>query len=52
MNISKFHITLILLLAGTLLHAQQEIRHIRQGNRLYNDADYKKAEIEYIKSLK
>lgn len=39
------------MLAGTLLQAQQEIRHIRQGNRHYEDADYKKAEIEYIKSL-
>jgi Mg-chelatase subunit ChlI len=33
-----------------LVQAQQDTRHIRQGNRYYDDGEYKKAEIEYIKS--
>lgn len=51
MRALNFHITLIMLVAASLVQAQQEIRNIRQGNRYYDDADYKKAEIEYIKSL-
>lgn len=44
------YLTIIGLLAGLNLLSQQENRHIRQGNRLYEDEEYKKAEIEYIKS--
>jgi Ca-activated chloride channel homolog len=41
----------LLFLAMTLLSwSQQENRLIRQGNREYEDGNYKKAEINYIKS--
>jgi len=41
----------ILFLAMTLISwSQQENRLIRQGNRQYDDGNYKKAEIDYIKS--
>jgi Mg-chelatase subunit ChlI len=50
MKTIQVHIVLLFILISQLLQAQQETRHIRQGNRYYNDEEYKKAEIEYIKS--
>ena len=50
MKVIKLHMVILILLGNFLAGAQQETRHIRQGNRYYDDADYKKAEIEYIKS--
>jgi cobalamin biosynthesis protein CobT len=49
----SIHIALVALLglAATGASAQQENRHLRQGNSYYDDGDYKKAEIEYIKSI-
>ncbi len=42
---------IILFTAMTLLSwSQQENRHIRQGNREYEDNNYQQAEIEYLKS--
>jgi Ca-activated chloride channel family protein len=42
---------ILLFLAMTMLSwSQQENRLIRQGNRQYEDGEYKKAEIDYIKS--
>jgi hypothetical protein len=42
---------IILFTAMTLLSwSQQENRHIRQGNRHYEDNDYQAAEIDYLKS--
>ncbi len=43
-------IIIMLVLASFQLSAQKEVRHIRQGNRLFENEEYKKAEIEYIKS--
>ena len=42
---------IILFTATTLLSwSQQENRHIRQGNRQYEDNNYQEAEIDYLKS--
>jgi Ca-activated chloride channel homolog len=43
-------ITLLFLAMTLLSWSQQENRLIRQGNRQYDDGNYKKAEIDYIKS--
>ncbi len=49
--LNRYILIWLIALAGLPeLAAQQENRHIRQGNRYYDDGDYKKAEIEYIKS--
>jgi len=50
MKAFQLYMTFLILLMGLASQAQQETRHIRQGNRYYDDAEYKKAEIEYIKS--
>jgi Ca-activated chloride channel homolog len=44
------HITLLFLAMTLLSWSQQENRLIRQGNRQYDNGEYKKAEIDYIKS--
>jgi Ca-activated chloride channel homolog len=50
MKSKRFHI-IILFTAMTLLSwSQQENRHIRQGNREYEDEKYHEAEINYLKS--
>jgi hypothetical protein len=50
MKARRFHI-IILFSAMTLLSwSQQENRHIRQGNREYDDGKYQEAEIDYLKS--
>lgn len=41
---------MFLLLVGMNGIAQQDNRHIRQGNSYYDEGQYKKAEIEYMKS--
>jgi hypothetical protein len=43
-------ITLLFLAMTLISWSQQENRLIRQGNRQYDDGNYKKAEIDYIKS--
>jgi Mg-chelatase subunit ChlI len=50
MKITRFYILSLILAMAGLIQAQQDTRHIRQGNRYYDDGEYKKAEIEYIKS--
>lgn len=50
MKANRSHM-IILFTAMTLLSwSQQENRHIRQGNREYEDNNYQQAEIEYLKS--
>jgi Ca-activated chloride channel homolog len=44
------HITFLFLVMTMPSWSQQENRLIRQGNRQYDDGNYKKAEIDYIKS--
>lgn len=44
------HITLLFLAMALLSWSQQENRYIRQGNKQYEDGNYKKAEIDYLKS--
>lgn len=44
------HITLLFLAMTLVSWSQQENRLIRQGNRQYEDGNYKKAEIDYFKS--
>jgi Ca-activated chloride channel homolog len=50
MKIRGPHITILFLAMSLLSWSQQENHLIRQGNREYNDGNYKKAEIDYIKS--
>jgi Ca-activated chloride channel homolog len=50
MKLNAIHITVLLLLLGMNGMAQQDNRHIRQGNSYYDEGQYKKAEIEYLKS--
>lgn len=42
---------IILVILAFASEAQQENRHIRKGNRHYQEGDYKNAEIDYIKSI-
>jgi len=44
------HIILLFMAMTLLSWSQQENRYIRQGNRQYDDGNYKKAEIDYLKS--
>jgi Ca-activated chloride channel family protein len=44
-------ITILFLAMALFSWSQQENRLIRQGNRQYEDGNYKKAEIDYIKSI-
>jgi Mg-chelatase subunit ChlI len=50
MKIKRPQITILFLAMTLLSWSQQENHLIRQGNREYNDGNYKKAEINYIKS--
>jgi Ca-activated chloride channel family protein len=50
MKIKGPQITILFLTMTLLSWSQQENRLIRQGNRQYDDGNYKKAEIDYIKS--
>jgi hypothetical protein len=51
MKNKRSHIILLFLAMALFSWSQQENRLIRQGNREYNDSNYKEAEIDYIKSL-
>jgi Mg-chelatase subunit ChlI len=46
----RSHIILLFTAMTLVSWSQQENRLIRQGNKQYDDANYKKAEIDYIKS--
>lgn len=50
MKIRGPHITILFMSMTLLSWSQKENHLIRQGNRDYDDGDYKKAEIKYIKS--
>ena len=51
MNI-KHTVIFVLLLANAMVSwSQMENRLIRQGNRQYDDGEYEKAEINYLKSV-
>jgi Ca-activated chloride channel homolog len=51
MKIKGPHLTLLFLAMTLLSWSQKENHLIRQGNREFNDGNYKKAEIDYIKSI-
>jgi len=50
MKNKRSHIVLLFMAMTLLSWSQQENRYIRQGNRQYDDGNYKKAEIDYLKS--
>jgi Ca-activated chloride channel family protein len=50
MKNKRSHIILLFMAITLLSWSQQENRLIRQGNRQYEDGNYKKAEIDYLKS--
>jgi Ca-activated chloride channel family protein len=50
MKFKRSHIILLFMATTLLSWSQQENRYIRQGNRQYDDGNYKKAEIDYLKS--
>ena len=47
MNRRFFYIALCLMLLPVALYAQEERKHVRRGNKIYEDGDYEKAQIEY-----
>jgi len=51
MPVLRIHMVILLVILAFSAEAQQENRHIRKGNSHYQDGDYKKAEIDYIKSI-
>ncbi|MCK9398482.1 MAG: hypothetical protein M0Q51_00620 [Bacteroidales bacterium] len=50
MKNKRSYIFLLFMTMTLLSWSQQENRYIRQGNKQYEDGDYKKAEIDYLKS--
>lgn len=50
MKINRSHIILLFMAMTLVSWSQQENRLIRQGNRQYEEGNYKKAEIDYLKS--
>ncbi len=50
MKSKRSHIILLFMAMTMFSWSQQENRLIRQGNRQYDDGNYKKAEINYLKS--
>jgi hypothetical protein len=47
----RYYIILLFLAMTLISWSQQENRLIRQGNRQYDDGNYKEAEIDYLKSV-
>ncbi|WP_314312947.1 tetratricopeptide repeat protein [Hoylesella marshii] len=45
------YITLLLIIGGISAHAQSDRQFIRNGNQLYHERNYAKAEVEYRKAL-
>lgn len=50
MKANRFHIIIFFTAMTLVSWSQQENRHIRQGNREYEDGKYQEAEIDYLKS--
>lgn len=50
MKAKRFHIIILFTAMALVSWSQQENRHIRQGNREYEDGKYQEAEIDYLKS--
>lgn len=51
MKYLRLHITLLFVVMTMISWSQQENRLIRHGNRQYDDGNFKKAEIDYLKSV-